>query len=77
MANVAELVADQQTTERTGLSRLLQDLSVESFEIPSEVQLDGDTFYSDNDATCGPVCLIDVGSWYDTCVRNPPTQVCW
>jgi hypothetical protein len=78
MANTAELVADQETTEQGGLSLLLQDLTVESFEIPGEVFLDGDTFASDNEATCGLKCVkIDPGSFQPGCVWNDPSEVCW
>jgi hypothetical protein len=77
MTNVAEFVADP-GTERARLPLLLKDLAVETFEIPGEVSLDGDTFYSDNEPTCGTKCIkIDDGSFYETCVWNEPSEVCW
>jgi hypothetical protein len=76
MTNVAELVAEP-GTERTRLPLLLKDLAVETFEVPSEVHMDGDTLFSDNDPTCIQCLDFDVGSWVTNCQWNDPSEVCW
>lgn len=70
MATVAELIPQKTVNGRRTLA--VDDLAVESFEIPAEIVLDGDTFFSDDEVSCR--CVRKPGSIEELgCVWNPPT----